>query len=323
MDPKSLQKRIGYSGNLENFFKTVVRDYELGTLHSFTPILQGYEDFNVKVETDKGKYLIKVLGKFRTDGEAIQYAQMMELAVNQGVSHPKIYTSPQGSLYRTNLDGVGLRLIVMDFIEGQDFYTLKEKPTEEEKIFLVREAAKISKINFKPQYIYDSWAVPNFPKEYNLIKNKLDKGDLAYLGPLVETFPKLQIDNLPHSFIHGDLIATNLVRAKDDKLYIIDFAVANYYPRIQELAVLLCDLLFVNDKEKYLANYNLALKVYQETVKLTKEELHALPTYIKLAHAMHIVPATREKTKGNNLPENEFWLKSGQEGVRIASELWT
>ena len=36
---------------------------------------------------------------------------------------------------------------------------------------------------------------------------------------------------------------------------------------------------------------------------------------------MYIVPATREKFKGTQLPENDFWLKFGQVGIRIASEI--
>ena len=68
--------------------------------------------------------------------------------------------------------------------------------------------------------------------------------------------------------------------------------------------------------------YNLRLKEYQKIIKLEDEKIDLLPTYIKLAHAMHIVPATRGKFKGTQLPENDFWLKFGQEGIRIASEIW-
>ena len=285
--------------------------------------MQGYEDFNVKVETDSGKYLFKVMGDFRTDEEAGQYADIIETVVNNGIAHPKIHKSVQGNLYRANLNGVDIRLVVMDFVDGKDFFQLKEKPTREEAIFLVDQAAKISKINLIPEYVYDSWAIPNFLKEYNDIKDKLDSDDLKYVEPLASSFSEFEIEKLPHCFVHGDLIATNVIRSNNNGLYIIDFAVANYYPRIQELAVLLCDLLFVEDKEKYLENYKLVLGTYQKEVKLEEREIELLPTFIKLAHAMHIVPATREKIKGNLLPENDFWLNSGQRGIRLASEIWS
>lgn len=323
MDSSIFQERIGYKGDLGQFFGKATGDYGLGSLISYDPILQGYEDFNVKVKTDLGKYLFKVMGDFRTDEEAWQYADVIETVVNNGIAHPKIYKSVQGNLlYRTDLNGVDIRLVVMDYVDGKDFFQLKEKPTKEEAIFLVGQAAKISKINLKPEYVYDGWAIPNFLKEYNDIKDKIDSDDLNYLEPLASNFSKLGIEKLPHCFVHGDLIATNVIRSDDSGLFIIDFAVANYYPRIQELAVLLCDLLFVEDKEKYLENYKLVLETYQKEVKLEQKEIDLLPTFIKLAHAMHIVPATREKIKGNLLPENDFWLNSGQKGIRLATEIW-
>lgn len=322
MDSSIFQERIGYKGDLKQFFRNVVDVYGLGSLISYDPILQGYEDFNVKVETDLGKYLFKVMGDFRTGQEAGQYADIIETVVNNGIAHPKIYNSVQGDLYRADLNGTDIRLVVMDFVEGKDFFQLREKPTEEEAVFLVGQAAKISKLNIKPEYVYDSWAIPNFLKEYNDVKDKLDKDDLKYLEPLASNFSELGIEKLPSCFVHGDLIATNVIRSNNNGLYIIDFAVANYYPRIQELAVLLCDLLLVEDKEKYLKNYKLVLETYQKEVKLEEREIDLLPTFIKLAHAMHIVPATREKIKGNLLPENEFWLKSGQNGIRLATEIW-
>lgn len=322
MDSTNFQDRIGYLGDLDPFIKTIIGDYRLGTLQAFTPILQGYEDFNVKVETNMGKYLIKMMGVFRPDCEAKQYADIIRKAIDSGVSHPMLYQSSQGNLYKANLNGTEIRLVVMDFIEGKDFYSLGEKPTKEEMVFIAREAAKINKIDFKPQYVYDNWAIPNFLKEFNIIKDKLDREDLRYVEPLAKIFSSLHIEKLPHSFVHGDIIATNVLRSNDNKIYIIDFAVANYYPRIQELAVLLCDLFFVKDKVKYLANYNLALEEYQKIIKLEPKELDILPTFIKLAHAMHIVPATREKVKGTTLQENDFWLKSGQNGIRLATEIW-
>lgn len=322
MELASFQSRIEYRGNLDDLFEKVVEDYELGRLISYKPVLQGYEDFNVILETETGRYLTKMMASFRSNKEARQYADTIRAALNNGISHPKLYKGPEGDLHSINLNGNEIRLVVMDFIDGSDFYSLGEKPNNKEIIFLSQQAARINKLNLNPEFVYDSWAIPNFLKEYEAVKDRLEKEDLKYIEPLAKKFPKLNIDKLPHCFVHGDIISTNVVRSRDNKLYIIDFAVANIYPRIQELAILLCDLFFITDEDKYLANYNLALREYQKIVKLEKEEIEILPTYLKLAHAMHIIPATREKFKGTKLPENNFWLKSGQEGIRITSKIW-
>jgi Ser/Thr protein kinase RdoA (MazF antagonist) len=321
MDTDVLQKRIHYSSDFEKIVQSVTNEYKLGNLINFSPILQGYEDVNIKLVTSKGSYLVKIMAASRSDEESQQYANIMQKAVDSGLAHPKLYTSSQGVLFSTTVEKTLLRLVVMDFIEGKDFFNLNEKPTAEEAIFLVNQAAKINLLPLKPQFVYDSWAIPNILTEYEKIKDKLDKDDLHYIEPLIKIFPSLHIEKLPQCFVHGDIIATNVIRSTDSRLYIIDFAVSNVYPRIQELAMLLCDLLFVKDKEKYLHNYNLALKTYQEITKLTKQEIELLPVYVRFAHAMHIIPATKEELNGNTLPENEFWLQSGKEGIRFVSTL--
>lgn len=323
MDINTFRKRIEYKSDLDVLFKDVSDTYKLGKYASFTPILQGYEDFNVILNTENGKYFVKVFAKFRGKEEVKQYIQMMLMALEKGINHPKLLKSSDGYLYSKTFEGDNVSLAVMDYIVGDDFFRLHEKPNEDEMIFLTQQAAKINTIDFNPKFVYDSWAIPNFLKEYEKVKEKLDDNNHKIIKPLVELFPKLEIENLPHCFVHGDIISTNVMRSKEGGLYIIDFAVANWYPRIQELAVLLCDLLFIPDKDIFQKNYDLALTEYQKIIKLEDIELKTLPTYIKLAHAMHIVPSTREKLLNNNtLPENEFWLKSGQDGLKFTTELW-
>jgi Ser/Thr protein kinase RdoA (MazF antagonist) len=128
----------------------------------------------------------------------------------------------------------------------------------------------------------------------------------------------MKIETLPHCFVHGDIIKTNLIKDSKGKLLIIDFAVSNYYPRIQELAVLACNVLF-DDKDKLVSEKNLeiVLDEYQKTIKLTPEELKKLPDYIKLAHGMHVLSASYEKAFKNNCSrENDYWLEQGRAGLK-------
>lgn len=122
--------------------------------------------------------------------------------------------------------------------------------------------------------------------------------------------------------VHGDIIATNVMKDKKNKLWIIDFAVSNYYPRIQELAVMACNILFdEKNKKKSETNLKTALEEYQKTIELTPREIEVLPTYIKLAHAMHILEANYEKVaEKNDSDENEYWLNQGRTGLKQMSE---
>ena len=123
----------------------------------------------------------------------------------------------------------------------------------------------------------DEWAITNFLKEFKKKKGTLSKEDLELIEPLVKKFKDMKIEELPHCFVHGDIIVTNVMKDSNDKLWIIDFSVSNYYPRIQELAVLACNLFFDEDnKEESDKNMKIALEEYQKKIQILKNQINIL-----------------------------------------------
>ena len=261
---------------------------------------------------------------FKDNQECKRYVEIMLAALKSGVKHPKLLKSQQGYFHTMMLNGAYVRLVVMEYIDGNTFYDLNESPTKDELLFLANQAALINKIDIKPPQIYDSWAVVNFVKEFEDKKGYLEPEDLNMINQFVDKFKKINITKLPHSFVHGDIIKTNVIRSKNDGLYVIDFFVSNYYPRIQELAVLFCDLFF-NQKnpETFSDNYKLGLDEYQKYLVLTQEEIDALPLYTIASHAMHIInPIYEQKAKENKTIENAKWLELGRLGLKFALKFW-
>lgn len=312
------KQRIGFSGDLKDISMQVCKDYGLGEFRSNRLILMGYEDFNFIIETSSNSYMVKVFANFRNMEDCKRYVDVMEKAAGAGVAIPKLLSSKHGSLYIKDVAGTKLRLCVMEFIDGKTIFEVGKKLSVEDVRSLAHQAALINSIKIKPKPVYDHWAIANFPAEYEKKAKYLSKDDLELVIPLVKKFGDIDIKNLPHCFVHGDIIATNVMRDKNNRLWIIDFAVSNYYPRIQELAVLACNLLFdETSREKSLKNRKIALDEYQKTVPLTKKELEALPAYIELAHGMHVLSANFEKVVNNvKLKENEYWLNQGRMGLR-------
>lgn len=315
---ESFKKRINYGGKIEDISLQICKDYKLGKFKSNELILTGYEDFNFILETTENKYLVKIFSNFRNLEECKRCIGVLEKVTEANVAAPKLYKSEQGYLHITSVNKTKLRLCVMEFIDGKSIYDLKQSLNSNEIKFLAHQAALINSINIRPKHLYDSWAITNFLSEFKKKSKYLSSDDLEMLKPLKRKFKEIKIENLPRCFVHGDIVATNVMRDKKDKLWIIDFSVSNYYPRIQELAVLACNLLFEeNDKSITENNLNIALEEYQKTIKLTKEELNALPAYIELAHAMHILIASYTKKSQKIIPEeNEYWLNQGRAGLK-------
>lgn len=314
----SFKKRINYEGKIEDISMQICKDYRLGEFKSNKLILTGYEDFNFKLETEDNKYLVKIFSNFRNLEDCKRYVNVLGKTIEAGIATPKLYKSEQGYLHIMNINETNLRLCVMEYINGKTIYELKQKLTSDEIRFLSQQAALINSIKIKPKLFYDSWAITNFPKEFEKKSNYLSSEDKNMLEPIVDKFRELKIENLPHCFVHGDIITTNIIRDKNNKLWLIDFSVSNYYPRIQELAVLACNLLFdENSKKNTERNLNIVLEEYQKSISLTKEELDSLPLYTKLAHAMYILGASFSKNaKGNTSEENKYWLNQGRAGLK-------
>jgi homoserine kinase type II len=311
------RKRINYTGDIREISMQICKDYSLGDFKSNHLILVGYEDSNFILETSKGKYFVKIFAKFRNLEDCKRYIEVMEKAMDAKIAAPKLLKSNQGHLYITKINEIKLRLCVAEFINGKTLFESKEKLSHEEVKFLAHQISLINQLDLKPKVIYDAWAITNFLKEFKKKGKSLSKDDLKLVEPLVKKYKELKIEELPHCFVHGDIIATNLMKDNKGNLWIIDFSVSNYYPRIQELAVLACNLFFEeNNKDKSKENLEIALKEYQKVIALTKEELNVLPIYIELAHAMHLLSANFEKVKKNNqTDENEYWLNQGRIGL--------
>jgi len=324
MKASEFQKRIGYEGELARVVSKVAVDFGLGKYLNHKVVEAGYEDLNLIVTTHKGKYLVKILANFRNNESCKRYIDIILRALEAGVNHPRLLQSSQGYLYKNNFDGKEIRLIVTEYIYGESLYDSREKVSFEDARFLVQQAAAINKIDLKVPFVYDSWAIVNFLKEWKENKELFPKKDRALIDPVFNKFSKLNIKSFPTAFVHGDIIRTNVMRDEHGELYIFDFSVANNYPRIQELAVLLCNVLY-DDKDPtvFVDYYNLALEEYRKRNELTELEIETLPLYLKAAHAMHIIGAGKEKyKKDNKSEENEYWLSQGRKGLRDMNKLF-
>ncbi len=318
MSTNSFQKRIDYQGDLRLLFDQVCLGYGIGAYVSHEVVLNGYEDFNIILETSKGKYFVKVFAKFRSEEECERYINIIESVLAAGINHPFLYESSRRKMYKTNIDGSDIHLCVLEHVEGETLYDSNIDLAVNEMKFIIQQASIINQIDIKPTFVYDSWAIVNILKEYKEKGKFLDENDAKLIKDVINNFTKLNIADLPHCFVHGDIIKTNVMKDREGKLSIIDFSVSNYYPRIQELAVLLCNLFFdESNDEKSKQNYQLVIDEYCKYINLTDFELEILPLYVKVAHAMHLLSANHEeKALNNNSEENKYWLNLGRVGLQ-------
>lgn len=303
------REKVEYKGDHAQVFDMVAKEYGFSEIIGFEKVEMGYEDDNYILETASDKYFCKIFGAYRDQDECKRYIRIVDEALEAGVATPKMFRNEKGFLYSNK--ELDMNLAVFEYIDGKTFYETGEKPTEDDAKEIVCQAAKINSIDHKPPFVYDSWAIPNIANEYDAVEASLSSREKEVINPLVSAFKEVDLKSLPSALVHGDIITTNVMKSKEGKIFILDFGVCNYYPRIMELALLKCNLLADFD-------IDFLVQEYKKQIELTEKELESLPLFIDLAHAMHVIGATREKAiYGNASDENEYWLEQGRSGLSI------
>jgi len=312
---RDVYERIGYRGQLEEISHAVCNGFGLGKLKSNNLIIIGYGDFNFSLETSNGIYFVKVFANSRDDNYCERFVKVVTEAVKAKVRTPKLYESEQGFIHRVEMHGCNLRVIVMEYINGQDFYSTGDTFKPEEVKSVARQAAQINSIDFKPSHVYGSWSVQNFLEEFGKTNKMLSADELALIQPLVKEYENLRIEELPHCMVHGDLVSSNIMKDEESLIWIIDFGMANYSPRIEELANMDIGLLINPDnEEENTRNRILVLEEYQKIIKLTEREWEVLPTYTRIAHAMGLM-GTSNASYNSPSEENKYWYSRAKAGL--------
>jgi len=308
--------RLNYTGDLTPVVERVCEAYGVGQLSSTSIVEVGYEDCNVIIETDQAKFVAKMFSKVRTPDDINRYSTTMEKVVEAGVHHPELLTTNSGEI---TYEDSGITLVLMRFADGKSFLELDRSPTDEERRAVLEQAAKVNGVDYEPPYLFDSWAIPNIHAMFEKVKQYVEPEDLALVEQVITAYNAIPVDDLPHCFVHGDFTKANVIKGEDGKIYILDFSVANRYPRIQELAVIVANLLHDDSDKTIEQKCELVAKEYGEFNPLTDEERKHLPAYALAGVAMEFLGAHQEKyINGNDTEETDYWLKLGREGLRKA-----
>lgn len=318
-------KRINLNTELNNISKEICSQYNLGEYISDRIIEIGYEDFNYILEAESGKYCVKVFNKERTDKECKQYIDRIKLATTLDINTPKIYSSKKKDyLITIKFENTKYRLCVTEYITGKSFYDLGIKPNYEEMKEIIRQMVDIHKTMKKPNYIYDKWTITNFKQEFEDKAKYLDNKYLSYFEELEEKYKKIDIQKLPHCFIHGDIITSNIIKDKNNKLWLIDFGVSNYLPRIIDLVVSACDLcLELEDVPKTALNIKMLIEEYEKYSKLTEYEKQVFPIFFDVVNAIGILQMSYIIKIGKATEEDKISYYEYEKGLELSnSKLW-
>ena len=315
----SFQQRIHYQGSLAPVLMDVCQDFSLGEYISHNVLEIGYEDFNLILKTAKGKFFIKFFAAYRSNDDIERYVNIILKVIESGIGHPQLHRSKVGYLFEGKYDDIPVQLIVMEYIPAQNVLDAGITLQDNDIIYLAQQAARINQIDLETDDYYDPWSITNVIEEFNKTKVLLSASQLQLISPVIENVKQhIQFSDLPQAFVHGDLTATNILKYQNE-LFIIDFSVANNYPRMQELAILLANtILDLAQPNTLAAKYHLCINAYQAITPLSKKELALLPLYLQAAYVTNILGIINAINDGmNKSKENDYWMNLGERGLEV------
>ena len=314
------QNRINFSGDFNHLINRIADSYKLGSVSGHSVVEVGFEDFNVRISTESGDYIAKIFSKNRTAGEIDRNVTNIELAIASGVNHPELMFCNGSALYSDTVSG--LKMVVMRFIAGKTFYDLSVTPNSDDLALIAAEAVKINSIDYNPPYLFDSWAIPNMQWMFERVKDHLTDEGRRLVEGAFDHYGRIPLDELPKCYVHGDLIKTILIKGDDGKIYVIDFSVANTYPRIQELAVMAANLLFdekSGNTKPLTERVDTVIAAYLDAGgTLTDLEKEHVFNYALPAAAMEYMGSVNERVTGDKSDEIAYWEKLGLNSLREA-----
>jgi Ser/Thr protein kinase RdoA (MazF antagonist) len=317
--PAETAARVGGGQELDALLESVAATYGLGGIRSYSVISVGYEDCNIDLRTDTGRFVVKVFASARESGVAARTVRLVEKAMEAGVSHPRLLRGREGALRVHH--GSGNRYVVMEFVEGATFLELDRPPTDDELREVVAQAVLIHSLDMDATFVFDPWAVPNIFTLSETVRRLLDAETEALVDLVAAGVRGVESARLPHALIHGDLTKGNVLRASTGRIVVLDFAVANRFPRVQELAVVAANLMHgdprpLRDRAQLLADLYSAHDAHDS---LSPAERIVLEKYTYAAAAMEFLGAVRERfIKGNQSQETTLLLELGRAGLRMA-----
>jgi Ser/Thr protein kinase RdoA (MazF antagonist) len=267
----------------QTYLQNVIDAYhDLGCVKTFFLYKSGYENSNYYIESEAGKYVIKIFEGIGVQSTNVEFElSVMDFCFHNKLKTPHVLINQQGGL--STFVG-GKYSMVMDFIEGEN---MSEKELSDD---LVIEAAGVAgRMDFLLKNFKDGsqtrqnyeWDLKNTLKLESTMRFLPSSFNKEIFANIFDDFKKIKNDfcRLPTGLIHNDIVPHNWLVYQGRLNGLIDFSDLAFSPYIQNVAVSLHLIAFCYNWNPRQAR--LFIDHYMKFNTLSKTELNLLYVLIK------------------------------------------
>lgn len=282
----------------------IAKECSLGEIQSASPILTGYQDQNIDLQTSVGHFVIKIFSQEKTVERIQDVLWAYKTASKSGAPVPRLVSTTQDA-----------RACVFDYFDGKP---LTRVPLIDSDLMTLTNAmSKIHAMKRSINHYYDTMAIVNCPGEYNKKITALSPEEQKILVPIIQKLQKINLSTFPQSIIHGTFEKENVLKNSTGDICLLDFGCMDFNASILDIATFIANFTIYVDEVKRTHITQVILSTYQKFRLLTKEERSVLPTLIRAQYAAYIIGMSyRMRIEHDMTKQTQSWLDRGWDGLR-------
>lgn len=308
--------RIGKVINIKKLSCIVCDLYELNEYKSYRIIKIGCDDFSFYLETRTGQYVVKILHRRKNSQDIKKFEDTYNIFMKNKIKCPHLLKNRNEEyISKLQFGGININLCLLEYINGKDLYSMNKKITNSDIDKLVDILVSIHNIKDNYKIEYDRYSFMKLKEVFEKHKSILSKKMSTDVANFLKEYAKVDFNKLPVCFIHADLGRSNIIKSKNNELFVIDFIQSGTGIRLLDIVIIINRCIFnynyVNYSKKMEKYF---LKKYQQYIKLTEYELEVLSILEKAnAYSFAILEYAKlnSKQKRINYKNDLKFIKKG------------
>ncbi|HET9979540.1 MAG TPA: phosphotransferase [Ktedonobacterales bacterium] len=232
-----LLKRVDLAQPLSRVLRDVARHYQLGRLLSSRIIIQGYDDLNVLLNCERGKYVAKLFNKTKSLSVVQDHIRVQQALTQRQAPVPRILAASAEAIYRAPGQTRDTFVCVSEYFAGENF--VRRPPCRDDMVTIARFLATLHTLPFQVGHTHDSWGTLNLPYEFARKRAYVSEETGGLVAPLAEAVVGLKFGRARRRIIHGDLQRKHALKNSGGHYSVLDFGCVDYNYPIVDLGVFL------------------------------------------------------------------------------------
>jgi homoserine kinase type II len=254
---------------------SLLANYDIGTLVSYSGISDGIQNSNFIIKTDKNKFILTIFEDERILNDLPFFFNFTEYLSSHDIPCPKPIYAKNGKIFQTIC---GKPSAIVSFLSGKWPQNIRKAHCREigkYSALLHKSAAdfKSNRANPHPEILYRY----NLLNEQGVDINSFKPGLKREIEESAEYIISNWSEDLPSGVVHGDLFPDNTIFDGDKLTGIIDFYSSHNDLFVADLANTLTQWCFQHGDEFNITNSKAMLLAYNNERPLSDEEITALP----------------------------------------------